>query len=282
MKIIESAIEMCGLAKNFSTEGESIGFVPTMGALHNGHISLLRKCRKENDVAVVSIFVNPLQFLKGEDYDKYPRQLALDKKICSAEEVDILFIPQVGSVYQKGFDTFIDQSHYGRFLCGPFRPNHFRGVMTVVAKFFNIVRPDKVYFGQKDYQQYLIVKRMVEDLNFHIEVKMLPTVREEDGLAISSRNIYLGPKQRKIAPVLYQSLMRTKELVAQGVVNVKRLKPEMIRMLACNKGLKVEYVEFANVETLEPVNEVKTQALVAVAVRLGNIRLIDNMIITRG
>lgn len=281
MKVIESPSEMAAMLREFRRDGKSIGFVPTMGALHNGHISLIRTAREENDIAVVSIFVNPLQFSKGEDYDRYPRQLNLDKKICLAEKVDALFVPSVGSMYPKGADTYIDQTHYPKQMCGPFRPGHFRGVMTVVAKLFNIVQPDRAYFGQKDYQQYLIIRRMVTDLNIPVDVRMLPTIREHDGLAVSSRNAYLGPKQRKQAAVIYRSLMAAQEMVANSSASVKAIKREVKAMLMSQKGLKIDYVEVVNPETLDRVNEVKTKALLAIAVRLGSVRLIDNMILAK-
>lgn len=281
MKIIESPSEMLKITREVRCEGKSIGVVLTMGALHNGHISLIRKCREENDIAIVSIYVNPMQFAKGEDYDRYPRQPALDQKICMAEKVDYLFLPSVGPIYPKGFDTFINQNHYVKCLCGPFRKGHFKGVMTVVSKFFNIIQPDVAYFGQKDYQQYKIIERMTIDLNFPVKIKMLPTVREEDGLAISSRNAYLGPKQRKQATSIYQTLLYAKNNIAKGVVRTAKLKKEMIKMLKDQKGIKVDYVEIVNPDSLEPLNEVKSTALVAVAVRLGNTRLIDNILVSR-
>lgn len=281
MKVIESPSEMTALSREFRRDGRGIGFVPTMGAFHNGHISLIKAAREENDIAAVSIFVNPLQFSRGEDYDRYPRQLNLDKKICLAENVDVIFIPSVGSMYPKGADTYIDQNHYPKRLCGQFRPGHFKGVMTVVAKLFNIVQPDRAYFGQKDYQQCLIIKRMVTDLNIPVDVRILPTKREHDGLAMSSRNAYLGPKQRKQAAVIYRCLSRAQEMVASSSASVRAIKREVTAMLRSQKGLKIDYAEIVNLETLERVNEVKTKALLAIAVRLGNVRLIDNMILNK-
>jgi pantoate--beta-alanine ligase len=250
-----------------------------MGAFHAGHLSLFQASRRECDVTVVSIFVNPLQFAAGEDFDRYPRQLDQDGKLGEAEGVDILFVPTVAELYPKGFDTFVDEHDLPSKLCGPFRPLHFRGVMTIVAKLFNIVRPHVSYFGQKDFQQYLVTRRMTIDLNLGCQVKMLPTVREEDGLAMSSRNIYLGPKQRRDATVLSRSLNRAQDLIETGENNAQRVMAEMKRMISRVKGARIDYIRIVNQDTLEDIREIKGKVLVALAVRIGKARLIDNILI---
>ena len=257
----------------------SVGFVPTMGAFHEGHLSLMRQARKENGAVVVSIFVNPIQFSAGEDFDRYPRRLEQDTKMAEAEGADVLFYPSVAEMYPKGFDSHVDQSDLPSKLCGDFRPGHFRGVMTIVSKLFNIVKPDTAYFGQKDYQQFLIIRRMTADLNLKVDVRLMPTVREDDGVAMSSRNVYLGPKQRKDATCLIRALRRAEELVGGGESSAPKVAAEMRRVIAKVKGTRVEYIAIVNSDTLEPVKEIKGRTLVALAVRIGKARLIDNVIV---
>jgi pantoate--beta-alanine ligase len=260
-------------------KGLRIGFVPTMGAFHEGHLTLMRQAKKDTDLVIVSIFVNPLQFSAGEDYDRYPRRLDQDLRLADGEGADILFTPSVAEMYPKGFDSYVDQTDLPSKLCGAFRPGHFRGVMTIVTKLFNIVKPDTAYFGQKDYQQFLIVRRTVTDLNLEVDVKMLPTVREDDGLAMSSRNHYLGPKQRKDAACLYRALQRAEELVGNGEGSASKVAGEMRRLIHRVKGTRVEYIEIVNSDTLEPVKEIKGKTLIALAVRIGKARLIDNTLL---
>jgi pantoate--beta-alanine ligase len=280
MKIIETVDAMRDYVAFCAKRDLQIGFVPTMGALHKGHVSLIKAARKENDVVVVSIFVNPLQFCMGEDYDRYPRQPETDKKLCDEEGVDVLFVPSVAQMYPKGFDTFVDQAELTKKLCGPFRPGHFRGMLTIVVKLFNIVRPNVAYLGQKDYQQYLIITRMAQDLDYDITVRLMPTLRDEDGMAISSRNAYLGPKQRKEAASIYRALMRAKELIQQSESSVQKIVKEMKKIITEGiKGAKIDYVEIVNSETLDPIREIKGSNLIAVAVRIGKARLIDNILI---
>ncbi len=259
-------------------KGMTVGLVPTMGALHEGHLSLIRQARRDNDSVIVSIFVNPLQFSAGEDYDRYPRRLAQDEKMAESEGADAIFAPSVAEMYPKGFDTYVDQSDLPSKLCGAMRPGHFRGVMTVVCKLFNIIRPDTAYFGQKDYQQCLIIRRMAADLNLDVRIKMMPTVREEDGLAMSSRNAYLGPKQRKDAASIHHALRRAAEMVHNGENSAARVGAEVKRILGRIKGARIDYVAIVNADTLEPVKEIKGKTLVALAVRLGKARLIDNIL----
>lgn len=257
----------------------SVGFVPTMGAFHEGHLSLMRAARKGHDAVVVSIFVNPIQFAAGEDYDRYPRRLEQDTRLAESERVDVIFTPSVAAMYPKGFDSYVDQGDLPSKMCGLSRPGHFRGVQAIVCKLFCIVQPDTAYFGQKDYQQSLIVRRMATDLNLDVQVRILPTVREEDGVAMSSRNMYLGPKQRKDATCLYRALCLAEEMVGAGESSASRVAAEMKRLIHRVKGTRVEYIAIVNSESLEPVKEVKGRTLVALAVRIGKSRLIDNIII---
>jgi len=279
VKIFTTVEDMRAYVKACRNKDHAIGFVPTMGAFHKGHISLMQAARKENDVVIVSIFVNPLQFCSGEDYDRYPRQTDLDRRICEAEGVDAVFNPTVAEIYPKGFDSHVDQGELPSKLCGPFRPGHFRGVTTVVSKLFNIILPDAAYFGQKDYQQTQIIRRLVQDLNFDIKVRMMPIVREDDGLAMSSRNVYLGPKQRREATCIYRSLLRAKELIAKGENDAGKVIQEMRREIRKTKGARVDYLAITNAETLESIREIKGKVLIAVAVRIGKTRLIDNILL---
>jgi pantoate--beta-alanine ligase len=252
-----------------------------MGAFHRGHLSLMHQARKDCGAVIVSIFVNPLQFSAGEDYDRYPRRLSQDAKMAESEKVDVLFVPSVAEVYPKGFESYVDQLEDGlpSKMCGGFRPGHFRGVMTIVAKLFNIVRPDVAYFGQKDFQQYLVLRRLSIDLNFDVDVKVMATIREEDGLAMSSRNVYLGPKQRKDATVLWTALQRAEDMVGAGENSATKVTAEMKRVIHRVKGSRVDYIAIVNSETLEPVKEIKGKTLIALAVRIGKARLIDNIIL---
>jgi pantoate--beta-alanine ligase len=280
-RVLKTIHQVREFVRDGRRRGWKIGFVPTMGAFHAGHLSLMRQARRDCHATIVSIFVNPLQFSAGEDYDQYPRQLDRDLKMAESEKVDVLFVPEVAEMYPKGFDTHVDQSETGlpSKLCGRFRPGHFRGVLSVVCKLFCVVKPDLAYFGQKDYQQYLIIRRMSIDLNLDVDVRVLPTVREEDGLAMSSRNIYLGPKQRKDATCLHQALRRAEEMITNGESSASRVMAEMRRVINRVKGSKIEYIAVVNSETLEPLKEIKGKTLIALAVRIGKARLIDNTIL---
>jgi len=259
--------------------GMKIGFVPTMGAFHEGHLTLMREARRTTGAVIASIFVNPIQFTAGEDYDRYPRRLEQDTKMADSEGVDVIFAPSVAEMYPKGFDTYVDQTDLPAKLCGAFRVGHFRGVMTIVTKLFNIIKPDVAFFGQKDYQQSLIIRRTATDLNLDVAIKVLPTVREEDGVAMSSRNVYLGPKQRKDATCLIQSLHRAEDMVNNGESSASKVAAEMKRLIRKVKGTRVEYIAIVNSDTLEPVKEIKGKTLIALAVRIGKARLIDNIIV---
>jgi len=278
-RIIETISGIQGYVAACRKRGMKVACVPTMGAFHEGHLTLMREARRNNGAVIVSIFVNPIQFSAGEDYDRYPRRLEQDTKMADSERVDIIFTPSVAEMYPKGFDTYVDQSDLPAKLCGGFRPGHFRGVMTIVTKLFNIVKPDVAYFGQKDYQQSLIIRRTATDLNLEVAIKVLPTVREEDGVAMSSRNMYLGPKQRKDATCLITALNRAEDMVNNGESSAARVSTEMKRVIRKVKGTRVEYIAIVNSETLEPVKEIKGKTLIALAVRIGKARLIDNIIV---
>jgi pantoate--beta-alanine ligase len=260
-------------------QGRTVGLVPTMGALHIGHISLIQAARRQSDYVVVSIFVNPTQFGPAEDFDKYPRPFDDDMQICREQGVDLLFAPDTKEMYPTKNITWVSVEKLTEGLCGRTRPGHFRGVTTVCAKLFNIVQPDAAFFGQKDAQQAVVIRRMVADLNMPLKIQTCPTVREEDGLAVSSRNKYLNEAQRKDAPLLYKSLQKAKHLIGTGVTDSGQIITQMREILAESPLLKTEYIEIVGPETLEPLNPVKGPALVALAVRCGPARLIDNILV---
>lgn len=262
--------------------GRSLGFVPTMGALHDGHMSLVKRARMENDLTVVSIFVNPLQFGPAEDLDKYPRNLEEDAEKLREEEIDILFLPDADLIYPAAFSTHIVMGDLSEKLCGAFRPGHFRGVATVVAKLLNIIAPTRAYFGQKDFQQTVIIKRMVKDLNFDTDIIVCPTVRETDGLAMSSRNTYLDREQRHAADVIFRSLTRASEAVTSGTTSGEEIRNIMIRTLRDEPLIaQIDYASVYDPETLEEMEEISGDVLLAVAARIGNTRLIDNICLLR-
>jgi pantoate--beta-alanine ligase len=259
--------------------GRSIGFVPTMGALHAGHVSLVQAARRETGFVAVSIFVNPLQFALGEDYGRYPRTLERDLEYCRQEKVDLVFVPPVEVIYPARFSTHVEVSHLGDALCGPSRPGHFRGVATVVLKLFQIVHPDRAYFGQKDAQQCRIIRQMVDDLAVPVEVRICPTVREPDGLALSSRNQYLTESQRRQAVVLHQALEEGKRLVEGGERSPQTVRKALLDRLATAHEGVVDYVEVVSAESLKPLPRLSGEVLLAVAVKFGGTRLIDNVVV---
>lgn len=279
MRIIEKVKEMKLFSEMARREGKSIGFVPTMGYLHEGHLSLVRRARAENDVVVVSIFVNPIQFGPNEDYDRYPRDFERDKMLLEKEGVDCVFYPSVEEMYPQDFSTYVEETVLSKPLCGRSRPGHFRGVCTVVAKLFNIVKPHRAYFGQKDAQQFRVLRRMVRDLNMDVEMIECPIVREPDDLAMSSRNVYLSPEERGQALALYRSLKLAEELFTKGERDALKIKREMEEFLRGFDKVKVDYVEIVDEETLEPVSKIEKKVIVAVAAWVGKARLIDNVIL---
>jgi pantoate--beta-alanine ligase len=280
MQKIDSVSEMQSLAISLRSEDRLVGLVPTMGALHGGHLDLIQAARAKADVVVVTIFVNPTQFGPSEDFDAYPRDLEQDIKMCEEAGVDILFVPKTEEIYPEGYSTYVSEEKLSAGLCGISRPSHFRGVLTVVAKLFNIVRPDIAVFGQKDAQQAAVLKKMVADLHFSVQILIRPTAREEDGLAMSSRNRSLHSTQRKDAAVIYQALEAAKALFETGIRNVDRILAEVTHTLSSSRRVHIIYVSCVDSETLEPLRElVEGRSLLAVAVWVDEVRLIDNIIL---
>jgi pantoate--beta-alanine ligase len=275
MKVVETIAEMRRLRRQLA---EPVGFVPTMGYLHEGHLSLVRQARTENPSVVVSIFVNPTQFGPREDFKSYPRDPQRDLSLLEPM-TDITFMPSAAEIYPAKFDSWVEVSGITGRLEGASRPGHFRGVTTVVAKLFNIVQPTKAYFGQKDAQQAAIIRKMVADLNMPLEIVTCETVREPDGLAMSSRNTYLNTEQRQAATVLYQALLLAQELWSQGEKDAKKLRREMTALIQKEPMADIDYVSIADTETLEELDRVKPPALVSMAVKIGKTRLIDNVVL---
>ena len=280
--VINRIAELREKIKNFKREGKSVGLVPTMGCLHNGHASLIKASSERCDVTVVSVFVNPVQFGPNEDYDKYPRTLESDKELAEKNGAAIIFAPSVAEMY-PGMNKFSDITmvappfHMVDMMCGKSRTGHFDGVCTVVSKLFNIVQPDYAFFGMKDIQQLYIIKKMVSDLNFPIEIVPCPLVREESGLALSSRNKYLSEEDRKIAVSISKSLFAIQNAVKNGIIDTKKLFDAAITVM--DRRVEPEYIEFVDRETFEPVDTIKRPAIAAVAARVNSVRLIDNIII---
>jgi len=258
---------------------EPVGFVPTMGYLHEGHLALVRHARAENSSVLVSIFANPTQFGPQEDFDKYPRNPKRDLAMLEKEGVDIVFMPSVAEMYPPQFDSWVEVGKVTERLEGATRPGHFRGVTTVVAKLLNIVQPDKAYFGQKDAQQLVVIKKMVADLDMNVEIIAVPTVREPDGLAMSSRNIYLNAEERKAALVLYQALTLAQKLWSQGERDAQAIHQQMTAIIQKQPLAEIDYISIADAETLDELDTVKTPALVSLAVKIGRTRLIDNVVV---
>ena len=275
MKVVKTIKEVRENVKTWKKEGQTVGFVPTMGYLHEGHGSLIKKAREENDKVVVSIFVNPMQFGPTEDLESYPRDLEKDSKFCESLGADLIFNPEPEEMYKDGFSSYVDMSVLTEELCGLSRPVHFRGVCTVVSKLFNIVNPDRAYFGQKDAQQLAIIKHMVQDLNFDIEVIGCPIVREEDGLAKSSRNTYLSAEERKAALILSRTVKLGSEA---GETDADKIVEAMKKNIETEPLAKIDYVKAVDGLTMQQVKKVQKPMLVAMAVYIGKTRLIDNTI----
>lgn len=271
--------ELRKAVREFRAGGAEIGLVPTMGFLHEGHLSLVRKSKAENAVTIVSIFVNPTQFGPDEDFDAYPRDLERDTRLLEKEGVDIVFYPAPGDLYAADHSTFVTEERVSRDLCGASRPSHFRGVCTIVLKLFNIVTPDRAYFGEKDFQQLQVIRRMVRDLNVPVQIRGCPIVREPDGLALSSRNVYLSASERKTALALNRSLKMAREQFGSGETNAAILAESVKRELGKEENLKVEYVELRDAADLSLANIVDKPIVLALAARVGKTRLIDNMIL---
>jgi len=276
MKVIETIDEMRQLRLQLA---EPVGFVPTMGYLHEGHLSLVRQARIENPSLVVSIFVNPTQFGPQEDFRQYPRDPQRDLALLEKERTDIVFMPSVAEMYPPQFSSWVEVGKVTERLEGASRPGHFHGVATVVAKLFNIVQPTRAYFGQKDAQQAVVIKKMVADLNMNLEIVTLSTMREPDGLAISSRNTYLSPEEHQAALVLYQALTLAQKLWSQGETDAEEIRHQMTKLIQKEPLAKIDYISIANAETLDELDRVKSPALASLAVKIGKTRLIDNVVL---
>lgn len=279
MRLVQTIAEVRAAVRAARAAGKRIGFVPTMGYLHEGHLALMRAAREACDFVVVSIFVNPTQFGPNEDFARYPRDLERDGALCATVPVDLIFHPTVEEMYPQPFQTSVRLTGLTEFLCGASRPGHFEGVATVVTKLFNIVQPDQAFFGQKDAQQVAVIQRMVLDLNMDLTIVPVPTVREADGLAMSSRNTYLTPEERQAALVLSRSLRMALERVQGGQRDMAALRAEMRAMIAAEPRAEIDYVEIVDQATLQPVDRLDAPALAALAVRFGKTRLIDNAIL---
>jgi pantoate--beta-alanine ligase len=279
MKLIRSARQAHSFVRALHRGGKSVGFVPTMGALHEGHLSLFRKARSENDALVVSVFVNPAQFGPHEDYRRYPRPLGRDIKLSEREKVNILFVPSVREMYPEGFQTFVEPGPLAEPLCGKLRPGHFRGVATIVAKLFHIVAPDRAYFGAKDYQQALVVRQMARDLDLPVQICICPIVRDPDGLALSSRNAYLGPKDRAKALSLSRALRWARGKVKSGLRDASRLRKGIREILKAEVS-RIDYIEVCDATNLLPVKQLSGKICIALAAFVNAVRLIDNCFIT--
>lgn len=279
MKIIRDLQELKNEIKQVKQEGKTVGFVPTMGFLHEGHLSLLKEAGRQTDYVVLSIFVNPIQFGVGEDYEEYPRDLEADRKNAEQAGCHLIFYPEVKAMYPSGYVTYVNVEQISEPLCGGSRPTHFRGVTTVVAKLFNLVEADKAFFGQKDAQQSLIVRRMAEDLNMHTKVVVCPTYREEDGLAMSSRNAYLKPEERKAAVVLYQTLTGARDKILSGERDAGVIRKFMAEKLNEQPLADPVYIEVVDSRFLKNIKKIEGEILLALAVKFGDTRLIDNILV---
>lgn len=280
MKVVHTIQEVRDFVKSQRAEGKSIGFVPTMGYLHEGHLSLMKRAKEDNDVVVVSIFVNPMQFGPNEDLDSYPRDLEHDAELCESVGVSLIFHPEPEEMYAPDFTSFVDMDGVTKELCGKSRPIHFRGVCTVVNKLFNIVTPDRAYFGQKDAQQLAVIRRMVRDLNMDIQIVGCPIVREEDGLAKSSRNTYLSAKERKAALVLSRAVRLGEQMAKDGEKEAAKIEAAMRELIEAEPLAKIDYVSIVNAVSIESVETLQGEILGAIAVYIGKTRLIDNFMIT--
>ncbi len=284
MKIVRTPQAMTLWSERLRREGVRIGLVPTMGALHDGHRALIRTARLKCDALVVSIFVNPAQFAPTEDLATYPRPLAADRALCRQEDVDVCFEPTTSAMYPEGFQTVVTLPQIARRWEGESRPHHFAGVATVVSKLFTIVKPDWAWFGQKDYQQAALVRQLIADLNFGVTLDVRPTVREADGLALSSRNVYLSPEERRIAPVFYRSLSAGRAAIKRGVTDAGSIEERMRAVLAAEPAITIDYLACCDPITLEPLTTAVRDTVLLGAIRLGSVRLIDNLLVreTRG
>ena len=282
MEIINRKQRMSSIVRKLRREGKTIGFVPTMGALHEGHVALVKEARQLSDIVVVSIFVNPTQFGPNEDFDRYPRDLTADAAMLAEYEVDYVFVPDMDEIYGPGFSTYVYVEGLTETLEGASRPGHFRGVATVVTILFNAIRPDRAFFGSKDAQQVGVVKRLTKDLGFETEIVVVPTVREESGLALSSRNAYLSEEERQKASIIYQALRDAKIAFRDGERNGSRLAQIVEEKISREPLARIDYIAVVNNQDLEPIEKIDDkEVLLAVAVRFGKVRLIDNIVLNR-
>jgi len=279
MKIIKSVREMAAFSRDVRRRNRTIGLVPTMGYLHEGHLSLMKAARRQTDVVVVSIFVNPLQFGPHEDFRQYPRDFRRDRAMAQSVGVDVVFCPSQKDMYPDGYRTFVTVDKLTDGLCGASRPGHFKGVTTVVAKFFGIVKPDKAYFGQKDAQQAIVIKRMTENLNMGIDIRVMPIIREKDGLAMSSRNVRLSAAERRDAPILYQSLVKARRMVKGGETDPSKVIRRICFLIEGKRSARIDYVAVVDARDLSPLRSIDEAVLIAVAAYFGKTRLIDNIVI---
>ncbi|MEW6543886.1 MAG: pantoate--beta-alanine ligase [Nitrospirota bacterium] len=282
MRIIRSAQALSAWSRTLHREGVVVGLVPTMGALHEGHRSLIHRARLACDAVVVSLFVNPTQFGPGEDFARYPRPFKADAALCRAEGVDVLFAPSAEDMYPAGFQTTVSVPDLARRWEGAHRPGHFEGVATVVTKLLGLVKPESAFFGQKDFQQTVIVRRVIGDLNLGVRLVVCPTVREADGLALSSRNRYLTPAQRRVAPVLHEALQAGRTAILRGVRFGSQVVKAMQQVIATEPSVEVDYLDVCDPDRLEPLARVTKTAVLLGAVRIGRVRLIDNILVTLG
>ncbi len=282
MEIINRKQRMASIARKLRRESKTVGFVPTMGALHEGHLALVKEARRMSDIVIVSIFVNPTQFGPKEDFDRYPRDLTADAAMLAEFEIDYVFAPDTDEIYVPGFSTYVYVEGLTETLEGASRPGHFRGVATVVTILFNTVRPDLAFFGSKDAQQVGVIKRLTRDLGFETEIVVVPTVREESGLALSSRNAYLSDEERQKASIIYQALRDAKVAFKQGERNASNIAQIVEEKIASEPLARIDYVAVVDNDNLEHVDKIDDkEVLVAVAVRFGNVRLIDNVVLNR-
>jgi len=279
MKLVQSPNRMRKICTDLKKKGQIIGFVPTMGYFHEGHLSLMRIAKRKSDVLVVSIFVNPTQFGPKEDFKRYPRDFERDKRLLKKIGCDYLFYPEIKDIYPPGYETYVYVENSTKILEGSFRPMHFKGVTTIVAKLFNIVMPNAAVFGQKDFQQAAVIKRMVKDLNFPVKIIVAPTIREKSGLALSSRNSYLSGEEKNQALSLYKSLNLAKKLIESGERDSKKIKDKMRRFTLKESKAKIDYISINDSETLESLKKIKGSIVISLAVKIGKTRLIDNITI---
>ena len=279
-EVIRSLRQMSQWSNQMKEKDKTIGFVPTMGYLHEGHLSLMRRAKREAEKVVVSLFVNPAQFGPREDFKRYPRSFRKDLALVKKENVDLLFAPNASDIFPIGYETVVETKRLSKILEGKSRLNHFQGVTTVVCKLFHIVQPNIAYFGQKDYQQAVIIKRMVKDLNFNIKIRILPTIRDANGLALSSRNTYLSPWGRRSAPVLFCALQQGRDMIRSGTMDSVLVLAAMKKKIQQSQLVKLDYLAIVDTETLKPLKKIDKRILLVGAIWIGKTRLIDNLIVS--